>query len=295
MTVPAAAAIPMTQPTTTNQMSQPPSMAVPPAVAIPMAQLMPITAQMRAANAGQSSVAQAMPQQLLGSVVGVALPQWPAAQVPPHSTAPSSFSHSATASQSSSQQGSPLHDPGSRNAPLGTPLCPAGAYGGSSASVDAHAAKFAALNARVCGMSSADLTPATFVDLSNPTSTASMSLGALDMTEKAALHGRGHAPWSADEDAALMVHVRELGQVWRKIAGLLPGRTDDAVRNRWLRLSQLSGGDTSAGSGNASDVKVEPFAQIVPADHQFGLYLAQPTPPPMAKLKAPKEPKSTGG
>lgn len=144
-------------------------------------------------------------------------------------------------------------------------------------------------------MSSADLTPATFVDLSNPTSTASMSLGALDMTEKAALHGRGHAPWSADEDAALMVHVRELGQVWRKIAGLLPGRTDDAVRNRWLRLSQLSGGDTSAGSGNASDVKVEPFAQIVPADHQFGLYLAQPTPPPMAKLKAPKEPKSTGG
>jgi len=243
-----------------------------------MAQLMPITAQMRAANAGQSlpaSVAKMMPQPPRGSDVGVALSQWKPAPILPQSSDPSSVSRSSPLSQSSttscssSQRGSPLHDP----------------YGGSSALFDAPEAKFAD--------SAADLAPATFVDLSKPTSTASVCLGALDKTEKAALHGRGHAPWSADEDAALMVHVRELGQVWRKIAGLLPGRTDDAVRNRWLRLSQLGVGDKSVAPGeNTPCVKVEPSTLSAPTDHQLGHYSAPPARPPKAK---PKVAKATGG
>ena len=32
--------------------------------------------------------------------------------------------------------------------------------------------------------------------------------------------------------------VAELGQKWRAIAGRLPGRSDDAVRNRWKRLAK---------------------------------------------------------
>ena len=32
--------------------------------------------------------------------------------------------------------------------------------------------------------------------------------------------------------------VAELGQKWRTIAGRLPGRSDDAVRNRWKRLAK---------------------------------------------------------
>ncbi|KAL1526361.1 hypothetical protein AB1Y20_015075 [Prymnesium parvum] len=72
----------------------------------------------------------------------------------------------------------------------------------------------------------------------------SLQTGILEQ-EKAVLHGRGHKPWSADEDRALLQYVREMGQVWRKIASLLPGRTDDAVRNRWLRLSSFGAAGSS--------------------------------------------------
>ena len=43
--------------------------------------------------------------------------------------------------------------------------------------------------------------------------------------------------WSADEDEMILHGVRELGPRWRTIAARLPLRSDDAVRNRWLRLS----------------------------------------------------------
>ena len=43
--------------------------------------------------------------------------------------------------------------------------------------------------------------------------------------------------WDAAEDAAIHDAVRRLGFKWRQIAALLPGRSDDAVRNRWARLN----------------------------------------------------------
>ena len=45
-------------------------------------------------------------------------------------------------------------------------------------------------------------------------------------------------PWTPEEDIAIHRGVNELGLRWRQIAARLPGRSDDAVRNRWNRLQQ---------------------------------------------------------
>jgi len=47
---------------------------------------------------------------------------------------------------------------------------------------------------------------------------------------------RSRKDWSEWEDNMIHQAVEELGLRWRAIASRLPGRSDDAVRNRWLRL-----------------------------------------------------------
>ena len=44
--------------------------------------------------------------------------------------------------------------------------------------------------------------------------------------------------WSDLEDAEIVKGFAEFGQKWRAIAARLPGRSDDAVRNRWKRLEK---------------------------------------------------------
>lgn len=44
--------------------------------------------------------------------------------------------------------------------------------------------------------------------------------------------------WLADEDRIITASVKAIGFRWRTIAGYLPGRSDDAVRNRWNRLQE---------------------------------------------------------
>jgi len=63
--------------------------------------------------------------------------------------------------------------------------------------------------------------------------------------------------WSADEDALIRNGVERLGCRWRLIAAQLPGRSDDAVRNRWSRLqdSIRGPGVPSSGGGSLSGSK----------------------------------------
>ena len=44
--------------------------------------------------------------------------------------------------------------------------------------------------------------------------------------------------WTGEEDALILHLVTLSGQKWSAIATMLPGRTDDAVRNRFLRLQR---------------------------------------------------------
>ena len=46
----------------------------------------------------------------------------------------------------------------------------------------------------------------------------------------------GKQGWTREEDQQILHHVQMTGQKWSAIAEALPGRTDDAVRNRYLRL-----------------------------------------------------------
>jgi hypothetical protein len=44
--------------------------------------------------------------------------------------------------------------------------------------------------------------------------------------------------WSSEEDQMILSCVDRMGPRWREIAPLLPGRSDDSVRNRWKRLTK---------------------------------------------------------
>merc|ERR1719230_1422637 len=57
-----------------------------------------------------------------------------------------------------------------------------------------------------------------------------------DKLEGSARNGAERKEWTAAEDEIIRRSVQVHGLRWRKIAAELPGRSDDAVRNRWNRL-----------------------------------------------------------
>ena len=85
--------------------------------------------------------------------------------------------------------------------------------------------------------------------------------------------GAERKEWSAAEDDTIRSAVALHGCKWRKIAAMLPGRSDDAVRNRWNRLKNEDAAAAAAEGGEVS----------------------APPPPKPAAPRKPKAEKEEGG
>ena len=84
---------------------------------------------------------------------------------------------------------------------------------------------------------------------------------------RARAEGPGKQGWTVEEDQTILRVVEETGQKWSSIAAVLPGRTDDAVRNRFLRLSRKE----ARGEKRGDMWTAEEDKQIREAVQQHGL------------------------
>ena len=66
--------------------------------------------------------------------------------------------------------------------------------------------------------------------------------------------GEGKQGWTREEDETIVAMVLAEGQKWSRIAAVLPDRTDDAVRNRYLRLQRKTAELPGAWGGAAGAV-----------------------------------------
>ena len=85
--------------------------------------------------------------------------------------------------------------------------------------------------------------------------------------------GGSRKDWEPWEDEAIRNFVESKGPKWRAIAAMLPGRSDDAVRNRWNRLKNEDAAAAAAEGGEVS----------------------APPPPKPAAPRKPKAEKEEGG
>lgn len=71
-------------------------------------------------------------------------------------------------------------------------------------------------------------------------------------------NGAERKEWTTAEDEIIRSSVLIYGCKWRRIASLLPGRSDDAVRNRWNRLKEQMSSIVHASVALAPTVKRTP-------------------------------------
>jgi len=71
-----------------------------------------------------------------------------------------------------------------------------------------------------------------------PSANGGANVNATPATDDALNKELTRKAWLASEDQLIMDSVQSMGFRWRVIAGMLPGRSDDAVRTRWTRLQE---------------------------------------------------------
>ena len=84
-------------------------------------------------------------------------------------------------------------------------------------------------------------------------------------------------PWTPEEDHLIVQMVERVGHKWSAIATLLPGRTDNGVRNRWNRLDRcehthgtlhpLTSQQPPPSAATLSPLHTLPHSHRVPAPH----------------------------
>ncbi len=69
--------------------------------------------------------------------------------------------------------------------------------------------------------------------------------------------------WSEEEDMRLIALHQELGNKWVEISRLMPGRTDNAIKNRWNSTIRRRDPSEEEAAASASDLSL-PVSQPVP-------------------------------